>query len=251
MARPVSRAELKEYCLRKLGKPVIDINLANSQIDDAIDDAVDFVSDFHHAFSEEAYIAYEVKAADLTNQYITLDENITSVSDVTNFVNNSDASDSLFSVKYQLRLNDLYDITSTNMTYYYIARQYIALLDDVLNPNIRFQYNEYTRRLSLNLNWSEELRAGLFLLIKVHRKIDMDTHTSHTSLWGQRILRDVATEMMRLRWGDNLSKFGDVQLPGGVTLNGPAIVDQAERRLEAIQTDFQTKYELPTDFIVE
>lgn len=248
MAKPTTRNELKEYCLRKLGKPVITINIDDTQADDALDDAIDFVSDYHYAFKEEAYIAYEVTQTDIDNQYIELGEEVTDVLHITNFVNNTEASDSLFSIKYQLRLHDLYDITSTTMQYYYIARQYMALLDDILNPEISYTYNEFTGRLNLNLNWSDEFSAGNYLLIKIYRKIDMDTYTR---LWGQRVLRDVATEMMRLRWGDNLSKFGALQLPGGVTLEGPVIVQEARDRLRLLQEEFQTQFSEPTDFLVE
>lgn len=247
MAKPTTRNELKEYGLRKLGKPVISINIDASQVDDAVDDALEFVAEYHYDFRERTYLAIQVTQQDITNGYLTLPEGVQDVFSVTNYQNNLDAGDSLFSVKYQLRLNDMFNISSMSLQYYFASMQYIALLDDILNPDIRYEFNRYVGRLYLNFNWKEEIAAGTFVIVEVSRNTDM---TEPSTLWGHWVMRDVFTEMLRIRWGDNLSKFAEIQLPGGVTLNGERIVQEGKERLEQLRQNFQTRFSEPTDFIV-
>lgn len=247
MANPNSRSELKEYCLRKLGKPVIEINMDDTQIEDALDDAIRFMQEWHFDFRQRDYLVHEITQTDIDNGYITLAAEVQDVAGVINFANNRETAESLFSVKYQIRLNDLWDLSRTTMSNYYVTRSYISLLDDILNPDVRFRFNRYTRQLALDTNWAEEFEVGTFLIVDVFSTIDPETYTG---LYGHYILRDIATEYMRLRWGDYLSKFGEIQLPGGVVLNGDRIVQRAKEAIEKLEADFQMKYQEPDDFVI-
>ena len=121
------------------------------------------------------------------------------------------------------------------------------MLDDILNPDVRFRYNRYMRQLALDLNWAEEFEVGTFLVIDVFSTVDLATYPQ---LHGHFILRDLATAHMRLRWGDNLSKFAEIQLPGGVVLNGDRIMQRAQAELDAIKDGFQMQYQEPDDFVI-
>lgn len=247
MPQLASREDLKNYGLRKLGAPVTTVNLDNTQIEDAVEDALEFLQEYHYDFTERDYIAIQITQQHIDDGRIILSEDIREVLSISNYTNNSGSTDALFSVKYQLRLNDLFNISSQTMQYYMMSRQYISLLDDILNPELRYEFNRYTRKLDIFFNWRTEASIGNYLIVEVNRTLDIETYTG---LWNHWVLRDVFTEMLRLRWGDVLIKFGAMELPGGVTLEGGTIMNEAKERLEELKRDFRTKYSEPTDFII-
>lgn len=243
MAIPTTRQELKDYCLRKCGDPVIEINIADSQVEDCIDDAIDFFRQYHYSGTEQLLLPHEVTAQVLTDKYITMPAGTTSVHHVYQFASAS-SIDSLFSVEYRLRFNDLRDVSSLNMADYVIAKQYLAQLDDNLNPEIRFQYNRYTNRLTLEHDWGN-FPEGTYILTHGYAVVDPQ---EHTAMYGDWVLRELAAELVRKQWGHNLIKYEEIQLPGGVTLNGSRIVEEANREIERIKTEFIIKFQAPDEF---
>lgn len=245
MAVPSTRVELADYCLRKCGFPVIDINIAPEQVEDAIDDAIAFFQEYHYDGIERKLISHKITAADMANKYITLSHDVVSVSRVLNYQSSSNI-DSLFSLEYQLRFNDLRDVSSLNMADYFVAKQYLAMLEDTLTPDIRHRYRRHTEKLYIDDNWNRFYEDGYFL-IEVHQIIDPEVYNKMYSNW---ILRDLCAAYVKKRWGDNMSKFQEIQLPGGVTLNGERIVDEAKQEIETIKTDFILKYQEPDEFMM-
>lgn len=246
MAIPTTRTELKEWCLRDCGAPVIEINIADEQVEDAIDDAIDFFQEYHFDGLERAYYVHQVTAADISNGYFTMDPGVTGVSRLLPF-NSSSSIDSLFSVEYRLRFNDLRDVSSINMADYYIAKTYLALLDDMLTPNIRHRFNRHTHRLEVDDNWSKFVE-GSYIVVEVYRIIDPEVYNHMYSNW---VLRSLAAAETKRRWGQNLIKFAEIQLPGGVTLNGERILQDAKDDIERIKTEFILKFQEPDDFFTE
>lgn len=245
MAIPTNRTELKDYCLRRCGAPVIDINVADEQVEDAVDDAIDFFQEYHFDGIERQYLAHEITAADKTNRYIQLSDDITSVQRVLPF-SSASSVDSLFSVEYRLRFNDLRDVSSLNMADYFIAKQYLAILDDMLTPDMRIRYKRHTERLYIDDDWGR-FPEGSFFLIELHQVIDPQVHTK---MYGNWLLRDLAAAYVKKQWGTNLIKFAEIQLPGGTMLNGERILEEAKQEIEQLKNEFILKYQEPDDFFV-
>lgn len=248
MAVPTNRNELITYCKRYCGEPVIEVNVASEQIDDAIDDAFHFWREYHYEGTVREYLAHEITQQDIDNKYITLPDGVQAVKRVLNFQANAALSTtSLFNVQYQLRLNDLWDLSRVNISDYWIARQYISLLDDILNPELLFRHEKEAKKLHIDFNWSNETDPGAYLLVELVKYIDID---EHPGIFGNWVLRQLAGANTKWRWGNNLSKFEGIQLPGGVTLNGREIMSEAKEEIQELKQEFIMKYQEPDDFFV-
>ena len=240
--------KLKQYCLRYCGHPVIDIQIDDTQIDDAIDDALNFWRDFHFDGTERRYLAHRLTEEDIQNGYITLPNGIQSVVRVLNYAGNAAlSSSSLTNIQYQLRLNDLWDLSSVNMSDYWIARQYLSLIDDVLNGDLMFEHTKYKNRLTIHAQWSKEFDVGSFIVMEVYQYVD---NVEFGAVYDDPILKKLAAAYTKLRWGNNLLLFSSVQLPGGVNLNGAEIVNQAKDEIAKIEEEFIDKYTAPLPFFV-
>lgn len=245
--RPETYIELKEYCLRKCGKPVIDINIADEQIDDAIADALDFFKEYHIDTKTQQYMSHQLTEQEVANKELTLPENVIAVTRVYNpGSGDATSADALFDVNYQLRLNDVWDMSGLDMTYYYLTQQYWSFVQDMLVADIRYDFNPYSHTLRIHSDM-ENFNAGGYILIEVYTELDFDVSTE---LWGHWVLRDLAAEYVKYQWGSNLIKFQDVKLPGGTTMNGEKIIDQAQKRIEKIKEDFIMRYQEPDELII-
>ena len=249
MAEPASRQQLKEYCLRNLGAPVIDINVDDSQLEDRIDDALQFFAEYHFDGVEKAYEKYKPNSTDISNGYVdsdAIDPNIISVVRVFQF---SDETVNMFDVRYQMALNDYFGLNagSMNLAQYDITRRYMSLIQQMLSPEKQMRFTRVTNRIHIDMDWDEELDGTDFLVFEVYKKIDPDVYTE---IYNDRLLKEYLTALFKKHWGANLSKFEGVQLPGGVTLNGGQIFQQAFEDVRRIEEEVQVKYEPPPQFFV-
>lgn len=245
MAVPSSREELKEYCLRKCGKPVIDINIDDSQVEDALDDALHFWREYHYSGTERTYLKMLTTQQDIDNKYYVVPEEVNSIMKVFQggyYAQSS--SGSLFNVEYQLRLNDLWDLSSAQLSGYYIARQYLAQLDDILNVEPRFRFNQYHGKVQIDWEWGNDIGLDQYAIIEVNQYINPE---EFEGVYGNWVFRNLAAAYTKKRWGDNLSKFDGLQLPGGVTLNGPNIISEAKEEIERIEQDFIIRFQAPDE----
>lgn len=245
MSVPASRSQFKEYCLRKLGKPVIEINVDDDQVEDRIDEALKYYWDYHFDGSEKIYYKHQITANNVTDKYITMPENINGVVRVFD-ISNAYMSTNLFDIRYQIALNDLYTLTSVSMIPYYMMFQHIQLMEQMLVGQQPIRYSRHKDRLHVDMDWNK-LNVGNFLIVEAYEIIDPDTYTD---AWGDRWLSLYATALIKKQWGANLTKFSGLQLPGGVSFNGDKILNDATAEVEALEKEMISSYSLPvTDMI--
>ncbi len=252
MAEPTNRQELIDYCLRRLGKPVVEINVDDDQLQDRTDDALQYFAEYHYDGVELVYLKHELTADDITNGFIdlTADGGIDAsnlIVSVSRIFSIPGRTINMFDIRYQLALNDLYTIGRLDLIHYSMYQQYMNLVQDMLQPDKRIRYHTVTNRLHIDTDMDENFSAGDFIVIEAYRILDPATHTE---IFKQRLLKDYLTANIKKQWGQNLIKFEGVQLPGGVSINGRALYDDAVQELEKIQEEAELRFELPPDFIV-
>ena len=246
MAVPASRNDFKEYCLRRLGKPVIEINVDDDQVEDRVDEAIRYYWDYHFDGSEKTYYKHQITSTDKSNKYITLPENIIGVVSVFPISDPSIRSDDLFNIRYQIALNDLYTLTNVSLVPYYMAMEHLSLLTEMLVGRQPVRYTRHRDRCYIDMDWNV-VNEGEFLLIEAYEVIDPDTFTD---VWGDRWLQNYTTALIKRQWGNNLTKFSGMVLPGGVQFNGERILSDAQAEIEKMEADMISSYSLPvTDMV--
>jgi hypothetical protein len=241
MAVPTSRSEFKEYCLRKLGKPVIEINVDDDQVEDRIDEALKFYWDYHFDGSEMTYYKHQITDQNVIDKYITLPENIIGAVSVFPIGDPTINSQDLFNIRYQIALNDLYTLTSVSMVPYYLAMTHLGIISEMLVGLPLIRYSRHKDRLFVDIDWNKVV-VGNYLLVQAYEVVDPDTFTD---AWGDRFLAKYATALIKKQWGSNLTKFSGLQLPGGVTFNGEKIYDDADAEVQRIEEEMINSNSLP------
>lgn len=245
MAVPTSRSEFKEYCLRKLGKPVIEINVDDDQVEDRIDESLKYYWDYHFDGSEKTYYKHLITSSDIANKYITLPENIIGV--VKLFpVGQSLNTMNLFNIRYQIALNDLYTLTTQSMIPYVMAMQHIQFLEEILVGQKPVRYSRHKDRLFIDMDWAQAVE-GEYFVVEAYQIVDPDTFSD---VWSDRWLALYTTAQIKYQWGSNLTKFTGMVLPGGVQFNGEKIQDDAKAEIEALEQEMMTSYTLPAYHMV-
>ena len=270
MAIPTSRSTFKDYCLRALGFGVIDINVSDDQVDDRIDEALQYFAQYHYDGVEKMYLKYQITQDDIdraasndtTTATDTVDSNITAtfkegknfipmpssvVSVIQIFPFDDQTTNNMFDIRYQLRLNDLYDFSSTSIIHYQMTMQQLDFLSHILVGEKPIRFNQHQNRLYLDMDFANDIDVGEFLIIECYRKIDPATYTD---IFDDIYLKRYATALIKRQWGANLSKFQGVQLLGGVEMNGEAIYSQAQEELQKLEEDIQLAFETPIDYMV-
>lgn len=326
MATPTTRAEFKEYCLRKLGKPVIEINVDDDQVEDRIDEAIKYYWDYHFDGSERLYYKYQIKPEDFgdvlkevmiieggsgysntdtvvigpgdndpaTNPfrvnpevaivtdnngtivsfdvlnigkgllddptititsatgtgarvkafrggYIKIPENIMGVTGIFPVGDPSLSVNDIFNIRYQIALNDLYTLTSVQLTPYYMAMEHLALIQQLLVGQQPVRFNRHTDRMYIDTDWNK-FKAGMFIVIECYRVVDPN---DYRDAWGDRWLARYTTALIKKQWGNNMKKFSGMQLPGGLTMNGQQIYDEAAAEIASLEQEMINSYSLP------
>lgn len=244
MATPTSRADFKEYCLRKLGKGVIQINVSDAQVEDRVDDALEYFQDYHSDAITRTYVKHQITQDDIDNEYITVDDTVTQVLRVLS-IDNASSSSSMFDARYQMHLNDVFDFTSTSASEYVTQRSHLSMLDDLFNGVNPIRYERHTDRVHIDMNWSENLTVDTYIIVECYKIIDP---TLHSQIWGDRFLREYTSALIKEQWGMNVSKYEGISLPGGVTMNGRAILEEAKREIAELEEQMSLMHELPVDF---
>ena len=256
MAQPQSRQELKEYCLRKLGAPVIAINVDDSQLEDRIDDALSLYAEYHFDGVERRYYKYQVTQEDIDRAsgdpnggYISTNGIDSSIISVIRLFQFSESSVNMFDVRYQMALNDFYGIRTGlgSINNYDITKRHLSLLQQMLDPEKMIRFTRVTNKLYVDMNWEEDVTAGDYLVFECYSVIDPETYTE---IYKDKFILKYTTELFRYQWGANLSKYDGIQLPGGVQFNGRQIMDDARTQLDKLEEEMSLRYELPPDFMV-
>lgn len=241
MAVPTTRAEFKQYCLRKLGAPVIEINVDDDQLEDRIDEALRYYWDYHFDGSQMIYYKHQITAQDRINKYIILPDNIIGAVSIFSIADPSVRADDLFNIRYQIALNDLYTLTSVSMIPYYMVMEHLALITEMLVGKQPIRYNRHQNKLYIDMDWNS-LRDGEFILVQAYEVVDPELFYE---VWADRWLQNYTTQKFKYQWGTNLTKFTGLQLPGGVQFNGEKILDDAERALDKMEQEMISSYSLP------
>jgi len=316
MANPTTRIQFKDYCLRKLGHPVIQINVDDDQVEDRIDDALSFWHDYHFDGCQQIYMKHQVQQADIDRGWIYCPDSVLFVTGVMPF-DQSSSSMNMFDLRYQLRLHDLYDFTSVSYVSYEITMQHIRTLNLLFSGTPLFRFNRHQNKLFLDIDWSRDVKPGQYVVMNAYRKMDPDNQqmrgTSNTvagsntvigissafdidmlpgdeisiggetrrvidissptvmnvspemtstdsgltiiksgitDVWNDRFLKRYATAMIKLQWGNNLSKFAGIQMPGGVTLDGVRIAAEAQAEIDKLEEEMQSYNVLPNEIFM-
>jgi hypothetical protein len=246
MVTPTTRSEFKAYILRRLGAPVLEINIDEDQLDDRIDDALKYYADYHFDGVEETYYKYQVTPTDVTNKYITLPDNILGAVDVFNAGDPSIRTGDLFNIRYQIALNDLYTLTSVSVIPYYMTRMHLSLLAEILVGKYPLRFNRHNHKLYIDTDWSA-ISAGNYLIVKAYQVIDPDTYSG---IWQDQWFKKYATALVKKQWGENLKKFTGMTLPGGVQFNGQTIWQEAENEIQQLEHEMIHSYSLPVQDMI-
>ena len=246
MAKPQTREQLKQYCLRSLGHPVIEVNVDDDQLEDRIDEALQVWNDYHYDGSEKIYLKHQVTSDDITNEYITVGESTISIIKV-HPIDSTTGNINMFDVRYQLRLNDIFDLSKQQLSGYTMAMQHLSLIEDLFNQSPSFRFNRHTDKVYLDVDWDKELVVGKYLLFECYKSVDPEELSdAYNDLW----LKKYISSLFKRQWGSNLLKYEGMQLPGGTTLNGRQIFDDATTELQMLDDEIFSKYQLPDDFMV-
>ena len=249
MANPSSRDQLIDYCLRKLGAPVIEINVDQEQLEDRVDEALQFYREYNSDALVKTYLKHQVTSDDVTNKYITVNDNIIFVQRIFPITGNVSSSD-FFSLKYQLSLNDLYDLNTFigDLAYYEQMQQYVSLIDMKLTGTPLITFSSHQNRIYVHGEFEEgNITSGQYLVFETYQYIDPETHTD---IYNDISLKEYLTQLIKQQWGANLIKFEGMQLPGGVQLNGRQLYDDATQELERLREQMRLTHELPVDFML-
>ena len=281
MAQPSSRQELIDYCKRKLGAPVLEINVADEQIDDLVDDAVQFFQERHFDGVAQAYLKYQITQEDIdrgrapagnnpsagiaqtsatanivgtattftykeNSNFLQIPPSIIGIQKIYHFDGTNTTTNNMFSVKYQLFLNDIYYWGSTEILTYAMLKTYLEDIDFLLTTQKQIRFNQRMDRLYLDIDW-ESVAVGDYLIIDCYRALDPN---DFSRVWNDSFLKPYLTALIKRQWGQNLIKFQGVKLPGGVELNGRQMYDDAQKELDVIMEKMSNTYELqPLDMI--
>jgi hypothetical protein len=279
MAKPNSRQELIDYCLRKLGAPILEINLDDDQIDDCVDDALQYFQERHFDGVERMYLKYAVTQDDINRGKATLQNNVglvTTTASTTingqvknfsffensNFIqipdsvigiekiwkfDSSTISGGMFSIKYQIFLNDLYYFNSIELLNYAMVKTYLEDISFLLTPDKQIRFNKRQNRMYLDIDWGSQTVGNIFI-IDCYRILDPNTFTK---VYNDSFLKRYLTALLQKQWGTNLfSKFKGVKLPGGIEYNGSELYENAVTELDKIKSEMMLEHELPPyDFI--
>jgi|TARA_B110000908_G_C10256897_1_gene456220 hypothetical protein len=240
MATPTTRTELKKYCLRRLGAPVVEINVDEDQVDDRIDDALEFYRDYHYDGSERTFLKHQVTEADKTNKYIDIPPTVMGVINIFPIGTGLQANN-LFNLRYQISLNEVHDWASEKIQNYVASMERISLLEELLVGKQPLRFNRHTDKMYIDMDWNR-VSVGEYIIVECYQVLDPNTHNS---VWGDWWLRQYATALIKRQWGENMKKFEGMQLPGGVTFNGQTIWSEAQEEILRLEEEVQKKFSMP------
>ena len=242
MALPISRTTFKDYLLRQLGAPVIQINVDPEQIEDAVDNALLLFEQYHFEGTERIYLKYTIEPSDIANQYLTLPNSIIGVTSIFDIGMNMNIN-SLFNLRYQLRMNDLFDFSSKSYVPYIMAMRHIETLQEAFIGKKPIRWNRHTHILHIDFDWDQDVRPNEFVIIDCYRVVDPN---DNPGIWSDIWLRKYAVALLKQQWGTNMKKFKGVQLLGGQTMDGQTIYDEATETKDALEKELLSSWSLPT-----
>lgn len=250
MANPSTRQGLIDYSLRRLGDPVIEINVDPDQLEDRVDEALQYWQEYHSDATYRTYVSHLVTQTDVDREYIEVTADTLNVTRVFYISSSFNNSVNFFDIKYQMMLNDIADLQNFagDLAYYEQMNQYLSMLDMKLNGYPQVTYSRHMNRLYVHGDFADQdVKAGEYIVYEAYKTVDS---SAHTKVWNDLWLKEYTTALIKQQWGANLIKFEGMQLPGGVTLNGRQIYDDATNEIERLREKIRLDFEMPADFFV-
>ena len=244
--KPATREEFKQFCLRRLGAPVIEINVDDLQVEDCIEVALQTYYDYHFDGTEKVFLARQITEEDRQNKYLIIPEEIIGIVNIFD-VGTSFGTNNLFNLRYQIALNDLYSFTTGPFAPYYMALQNVALAQELFIGKQALRYNRHINKLHIDMNWTEKVNIGEYIVIEAYAIVDPD---EYPDVWNDRWLQRYTIAHIKRQWGNNLKKFEGIQMPGGVTFNGQQIYSEAVEEIEKMDEELISAYSLPVSDMV-
>lgn len=246
MAVVTTRIGLIEYCLRALGEPVVEINIDEQQVEDRVDEAIEYFRQYHFDGIEKVYLKHQITQQNITDKFITVPDLIYGITKVYPIASGTSTSKSIFDLQYQLRLNDLYDLTSTSVMYYTQVMSHLALLDLTLNGHPLYRFNRLSNKLYIDTEWQDKMEIGNYILVECYRAMDpADAPRMYNESW----IKHYTTALIKKQWAVNLKKFTGLQLPGGVSIDGPALYAEAVSEIKELEDEMMNK-SAPLEFFL-
>ena len=244
--KPATRDEFKEFCLRRLGAPVLEINVDDLQVEDCIEIALQTYYDYHFDGSQKVFLAHQVTQTDIDNRYLDIPQNVIGVVNIFD-VGNSYSTNNLFNIRYQIALNDLFAFNYGPYAPYYMAMQNIALAEELFVGKQGLRYNRHNNKLYIDMAWGEKVQLGEYIIVEAYEIVDPETHAD---VWNDRWLQKYTAALIKRQWGTNLKKFEGMQMPGGVTFNGQQIYTEAQDEIDKLDEELINTYSLPVSDMV-
>ena len=244
MASVTSRQGLIDYCLRRLGQPVIEINVDEDQLDERVDDALEFFQEYHFDGVEKVFTKHTITQNDIDNEYISTDNSIISVVRVLPIPSFDSFQGGFFNEEYQMRLNDLNNFSGSSLLQWSMTLRNFSLIEELFSICPIMMFNRKQDRVYLETDWNERFKVDDVLVIEAYKILDPSTFPQ---VWNDMFLKKYSTALIKRQWGENLKKYQGVVLPGGITLDGKTIYDEAIEEIRQIEEEVSLKYELPAD----
>lgn len=249
MANPSSRQGLIDWCKRRLGDPVIEINVDDDQLEDRVDEALQVFQEYHSEATHRTFLKHQITSDDKTNEYITISSDVITVTKLFALRSGS-INKNFFDIKYQMHLNDIADLHSYigDLAYYEQMQQYLSLLDMKLTGSPQVDFVRKQNRLYIHGDFEDgDIKVDDYIVAEAYTIVDP---SSHSLVWNDMWLKEYTTALIKQQWGANLIKFEGMQLPGGVMLNGRQLFDDATQELERLREKLRMEHEMPVDFFM-
>ena len=255
MAIITTRDNFKAYCLRRLGAPVIEINIDDAQVEDRIDDAIQYWQDYHFDGLQKFYYIKHITQTDIDQKYISLTDvrdssnNSLEIIGITRVfpITDSQITVNMFDLRYQLRLHELYDFTSASYVNYTMTQQHLRSLEQMFSGEVPIRFQRHMQRLYIDWGWSYPNTTNTVVVAECYGSINPDVYTR---VWNDRWMKEYTTALIKRTWGNNLKKFSGLMLPGGVTMNGDKIYEEAVAEIEKLEGEMQTEYGSPLEMFM-
>jgi len=229
-----NREEFKQYALRALGAPIVDVDITDEQMEDRIDEAIAFFQEYCVDGVVKMYLKHQLTATDMTNQYITIPDHVWGITGIFPLANTTANKPNIFDLQYQLRMNDLRDLTSTSLIYYSQVMSHISLIDFLLTKGKAIRWNRLTDKLYIDADWGTSFVEGTWLIIECYAALDP---AESPKFWDNRIFKEYVIALFKKQWAQPLKKFNNISLPGGITVSGQEMYDEAVSELKEIEDD--------------
>ena len=249
MAALTSRQELINYCLRALGSPVIEVNVETTQLNDRVDEALSLYQEYHSDAIKKEFLKHQITALDMTNEYITVDSNLTSIVRILPLQTGS--AGSLFNANYQIALNDVYNVrggnVTGNMSSFYQTQQTMGLINGLFGTDAITRYQRHGNKLNIDVDWGVDISLGDYIVIEGVVIVDPEVYTE---VYNDFFLKRYTIQLIKRQWGINLKKFEGMLLPGGVTFNGQILFDEATAEILALEEEIRLNWEEPVNLMI-